>query len=226
MSPFDASAAAASSGEQVRHAIAAADRRTAPFRHWLLADVLPARLATALIDLPFPAPMVGDTAGRRETHNATRRFFTEAERAAFPACAELAGAFQDRATTALIEATCGIPLTGTFLRIEHCQDTDGFWLEPHTDIAAKLFTMLVYLSTDPDAENWGTDLLDGPERCVGRASGRFNSGLIFIPAADTWHGFAPRPIGSIRRSIIINYVVPGWRSRHELAFPDQPVARA
>lgn len=25
------------------------------------------------------------------------------------------------------------------------------WLEPHTDIAAKRFTMLIYLSTHPDA---------------------------------------------------------------------------
>ena len=43
-----------------------------------------------------------------------------------------------------------------------------------------------------------------------------NRGLIVIPAADTWHGF-------LRRSLIVNYVKPEWRSRHELAFPDQPV---
>lgn len=41
---------------------------------------------------------------------------------------------------------------------------------------------------------------------------------------DTWHGFGKRPIGGIRRSIIVNYVKDEWRSRHELAYPDRPVA--
>ena len=57
----------------------------------------------------------------------------------------------------------GCTLGGSFLRIEYCLDTDGFWLEPHTDIGAKLFTMLVYLSDHPEAEDWGTDIMD----CVG-----------------------------------------------------------
>jgi hypothetical protein len=26
----------------------------------------------------------------------------------------------------------------------------------------------------------------------------------------------------IRRSLIVNYVKPDWRSRHELSFPDRP----
>ena len=46
------------------------------------------------------------------------------------------------------------------------------------------------LSTHPDAAEWGTDLLrpDGP--LFARAPGTFNTGLIFIPAADTWPGFS------------------------------------
>ncbi len=31
-------------------------------------------------------------------------------------------------------------------------------------------------------------------RLVARASGAFNTGLMFVPGADTWHGFAPRPV--------------------------------
>ncbi len=210
--------------QHLREAIVAAERHDEPFRHWLLRDVLSPDLTDTLVALPFDAAGIGDTEGKRETHNALRRFITPQERERFPTCAMLAGALQDRETAALIETVCGRSLSGTYLRIEYCLDTDGFWLEPHTDIAAKQFTMLVYLSRHPDAEDWGTDLLDAQHRVVGRASGRFNGGLIFLPALDTWHGFARRPLAGVRRSLIINYVTSDWRSRHELAFPTQPVA--
>ena len=51
----------------------------------------------------------------------------------------------------------------------------------------------------------------------------FNVGFSFVPGRDTWHGFDKRPIRGVRRSVIINYVKPEWRARHELAYPDQPV---
>lgn len=204
-------------------AICAAARSDVPFRHWLLRDVLPHGLADELIALPFDAPAIADTQGKRETHNALRRFVTPKERGTDITCEALAASFQNKHTTDLLANTCGRSLSGSYLRIEYCLDTDGFWLEPHTDIAAKLFTMLIYLSTHPAAEQWGTDLLDANRHVVSRASGEFNTGLIFLPAADTWHGFARRPMAGVRRSLIINYVVPGWQSRHELAFPDQPI---
>ena len=46
-------------------------------------------------------------------------------------------------------------LRDSHLRIEYCLDTDGFWLEPHTDIGAKLFTMLVYLSREARQRSLG-----------------------------------------------------------------------
>ena len=81
--------------------------------------------------------------------------------------------------------------------------------------------MLVYLSTEPGSEAWGTDILDANLNLVATAPYKRNAGLIFIPGADTWHGFHRRPINGVRRSLIINYVKPEWRSRHELAFPDR-----
>ncbi len=83
--------------------------------------------------------------------------------------------------------------------------------------------MLIYLSTGPGSAEWGTDLMSPTGEVLGRSPGSANSGLIFVPAADTWHGFARRPISGVRRSLIINYVRPEWRSRHELAFPNRPV---
>lgn len=200
-----------------------ADAQAAPFRHWLLTDALPDAAARAIADLPFIPAAIGDTMGRRETHNATRIFFSPANQITHPVCAGIAAAFQSRAVINALERATETDLSGSFLRIEYCQDTDGFWLEPHTDIGAKLFTMLVYLSDRPEAEGWGTDIYDTALTHLGSAPGGFNKGLIFIPGTDTWHGVEKRSFAGIRKSIIVNYVKPEWRSRHELAFPDYPL---
>jgi hypothetical protein len=194
-----------------------------PYRHWLLEDILPARICAGIDALPFAPPDISDTKGRRETNNSTRQFFAASERAQFPVCEELASALQSEDVTRSIENECDVSLHGASLRIEYCLDTDGFWLEPHTDIGAKRFTMLIYLSQEPGSEAWGTDILDANMQRVATAPYRRNCGLIFIPATDTWHGFARRPIEGVRRSLIVNYVGPEWRARHELAYPEQPV---
>lgn len=200
--------------------LAGAERRETPFRHWLLDEVLPIPLARAIASLPIPPAKIGDTHGKRETHNSTRRFFAAGDLAT-PVTRAVTEAFQSRAVVAsLVEAT-GAELAGTSLRIEYCRDTDGFWLEPHTDIGAKSFTMLIYLS---DATDLGTDVYDSEKRHLGAAPSGFDKGLIFVPGADTWHGFEKRRIDGVRKSLIVNYVKPEWRARHELAYPETPVA--
>jgi hypothetical protein len=199
------------------------DCRTFPFRHWLLNRILPDPTCAEIDALRFSPPPVGDTFGKRETNNSTRLFFGETQRKAYPVCNEVATALQSDAVVRQIEALCDVALPGSFLRIEYCLDTDGFWLEPHTDIGAKLFTMLIYLSADPGSENWGTDILDGPDKLVMTTPYQRNFGLIFIPSADSWHGFHRRTIVGVRRSLIVNFVKPEWRARHELAFPQRPV---
>lgn len=194
-----------------------------PFRHWLLSSALPPDVARALVALPVEVPAIDDTQGKRETNNATRWFFCDAHRRAFPYCASLAAAFQHPAVVAMLQTLTDAKLSGTSLRIEFCQDTDGFWLEPHTDIGAKRFTALVYLSDMSGAESLGTDLFDAGGDCVGTAPGNFNSGLVFVPGSNTWHGFRRSRFSGVRKSLIINYVGPEWRARHELAFPDEPV---
>ncbi|MFL5257302.1 MAG: hypothetical protein ACJ8AI_31365 [Rhodopila sp.] len=89
-----------------------------------------------------------------------------------------------------LEVLCGTVLAGSSLRIEYCLDRDGFWLEPHTDIGAKLYTMLIYLSDEPGSEAWGTDVLDGPDRYVASAPYVRGGGLIFIPAPTRGTGSA------------------------------------
>ena len=67
--------------------------------------------------------------------------------------------------------TCNIDVAGSFLRMEYMQDLDGAWLEPHRDIPEKLFSMVVYLFTGPDAKDWGTDIYDA-EQALGGAVAR------------------------------------------------------
>lgn len=200
----------------------ASDFSAAPYRHWLLKDILPIEVCDAIDALPARAPKIEDTFGKRETHNSSRLFFGVDNRRRHPVCEALAAGFQSAATIERIERLCDVELYGaSHLRIEYCLDTDGFWLEPHTDIGAKLFTMLVYLSTEPGSEAWGTDILDSHLNLVAVTPYARNGGLIFVPGSDTWHGFHKRPIDGVRRSLIVNYVKPEWRSRHELAYPDR-----
>jgi len=194
-----------------------------PFRHWLLTKALPLETAAAIVDLPVAPAAIDDTGGKRDNHNESRVFFAGDLLADHDVCREVAACFQAPETVAALQQATGADLEGCSLRIEYCQDRGGFWLEPHTDIGAKKFTMLVYLSTAAGGSDWGTDIYDYDKRHAGRAPADFNRGLIFIPAENTWHGFEPRAITGVRRSVIINYVVPEWRARHELAFPDQPV---
>ena len=192
-----------------------------PFGHWLLEDVLPADVCSGIDAIPVAPPKIDDTRGRRETHNSTRLFFGAENRARYPVCDALAAGFQSLGVVERIERLCDAKLRESYLRIEYCLDTDGFWLEPHTDIGAKLFTMLIYLSAEPGCEAWGTDILDSRLNLVATAPYKRNAGLVFIPGNDTWHGFHRRPIDGVRRSLIINYVKPEWRSRRELAFPNR-----
>lgn len=205
--------------QQFLGCLARSDRRLSPFRYWLLSDALPPETVDAIAGLPFKPPGDASFDGRRETNNSTRVYFSPSNQLRFPVCRDLADAFKHPLVMTAIERETGTNLSEGQLRIEYCQDVDGFWLEPHVDIPVKLFTMLVYLSGEPEMREAGTDIYDAsPEHNrVGTAPYEKNKGLIFIPGKDTWHGFSPRPIRGVRKSIIINYVSPAWRDTFELA---------
>ncbi len=203
-------------------ALRIANRTETPYLHWKLNDVLPEEMCTGILTLPIAPPVLGDTDGTRDTYNRSRAFFTPTAREQFPACSVLCDALQRPEVALQLEETVEIEADGRFLRIEYIQDTDGAWLEPHRDIPEKLFSMVIYLCTGPEAEDWGTDIYDADRKWVGRSSAEFNSAVIFIPGKDTWHGFDQRPIKGVRRLMEINYV-RDWRDRDQLAFPDRPV---
>jgi hypothetical protein len=193
-----------------------------PYRHWLLSDVLPGPVAAALDALPFAAPPLDGVSGSREIHNNTRRYIDAAAIAEHGCARSLAEAFQDPATVAVIEEVTGARLDGCCLRIEYAQDTDGFWLQPHTDLGVKKFTLLYYLGPagQPDL---GTDVYADAATWSHRAPFEPGGALAFVPSDRTWHGFEPRPIPVVRKSLIVNYVTEAWMAREQLAYPDRPV---
>ncbi len=191
-----------------------------PYDYWLLEGALPKEDVDAIAALPFAPPSDLVFNGRRETNNATRVYFNSENQERFPVCRRVVAGFQDPSVRRAIELATGASLSDGHLRIEYCQDTEGFWLEPHTDIFVKKFTMLVYLSDDQRLKKAGTDVHGGPPDHPYICSAPYgkNLGLIFIPGPNTWHAVGKRPLnGAIRKSIIINYVTNDWRDKYELA---------
>ena len=207
----------------MREAIANSAHSATPYKHWFLTKCLPDDAVAEIQALPFEAPALSGISGKRELHNATRKYFDVENQATFPVCQAVADGFQSPAMIAQLQEAYGLNLSGSYLRIEFAQDINGFWLEPHTDLGVKVFTMLLYLSTDPQHSVLGTDIYDNDKKHIGRSPFVPNGAMIFVPSNNTYHGFEPRQIDGVRKSIIINYVTNEWKAREQLAFPQQPV---
>ncbi len=207
----------------LRRSVHTAESHETPYRHWFLDGVFPQDVYRALKDMPFPVADLAGVSGTREVHNADRVYFSGSNLDEFDSCRATAEAFQDPETVALFSDAFGGRLSDTFVRIEYAQDTDGFWLKPHTDIGVKMFTMLIYMSDDPRHADLGTDIYADENTPVARSPFEPNSAMIFVPSKHTWHGFERRPIAGVRRSLIVNYVTNEWRAREQLAFPQAPV---
>jgi hypothetical protein len=203
--------------------IAHRQRSDEPYTHWILSNVFPASSVAELAKLSFPVTNVGDVSGRRELHNATRHYFDPANIAKYKVCREIAEVLQSPSMVGQIAKAFGTSLDGTYLRIEFAQDAGNFWLEPHTDLGVKKFTMLYYLSADAGHRDLGTDIYRNKETHFGRPPFIQNTALIFVPSDKTWHGFEKRDIPGVRKSVIINYVTTEWRAREQLAWGENPV---
>ena len=192
-----------------------------PYPWHLVDDIFPAQVTHALATLPFPAPALGGVSGTREAHNDTRSYFDVAQMAKYPVMRAVAEALQSQQVARCVTEHFDAPVDDTFLRLEYAQDIDGFWLEPHTDLGVKKFTCLIYLSEGH--EDLGTDLYRSKEEHFGRSPFLPNTAMIFVPSDKTWHGFEPRPITGVRKSVILNYVTHDWRAREQLSYPETPV---
>jgi hypothetical protein len=199
----------------IRHAAAVAE----PWTHWQVPDLFPRNVLHELADLPLRPEFSNRLSGRREYHN-ERIYFDRAKMARFPVMHRTAVVMQSPAVASAVHDVFAALINNAFLRIEYALDTEGFWLEPHTDIGVKKFTCFVYLD---GAGDLGTDIYADSQTLARRVPFIANSALAFVPGDNTWHGFVPRPIAGVRRSLIINYVAAEWRAREQLSFPDTPV---
>ena len=204
----------------VKASVAARRSLASPYPHAFIDNLFPVAVADELAELPFAAPALNGLSGKRELHNDTRSYFDEANMGRFPVMARIADALQSPEVIRTLAEAFDAPLDHTYLRLEYAQDIDGFWLQPHTDLGVKKFTCLIYLSQGPGHETLGTDIYADPDTHVGASPFLRNSAMIFVPGANTWHGFEKRPIQGVRRSVILNYVTPDWRAREQLSFPD------
>lgn len=200
------------------------DHGAEPYPHWFLTNCVPDNAISAMAELPFAAPDLDGVSGKRDLHNKTRTYFDGENMQRFPVCKAFNEAFQAPKLTKAIAQHFKTNLNGSFLRVEYAQDTDGFWLEPHTDLGVKLFTMLLYVSDDPGHEHLGTDIYDANKKHVSRSPFQSNGAMVFVPSDVTYHGFEPRKINGVRKSIIVNYVTNDWRAREQLPYSDNPIA--
>jgi len=209
----------------VASSLGRAERFEAPYRHWIVSNLLPDDVIADFKRLSLPAPDPGDISGKREYHNETRNYVDANNIADYPCAAALADAFQAPRMVRAIETFFNTEIDGTLLRIEIAQDVTGFWLEPHTDLGVKRLTMLIYLSDTNAHDDLGTDIYDADKRRVKCAPFRDNSAMCFVPGDNTFHGFEKREIAGVRKSLILNYVTTDWRDREQLCFPDRLARR-
>jgi hypothetical protein len=225
--PREAMLATSSLAETVKRSLeasfATARRYEDPYRHWILRDVFPDHVAAELRHLPFSPPRLDGVSGKRELHNDKRHYFDAANNARFAQCGAVAEALQSPRVVGAIARSTGLDLTGTYVRLEYAQDVEGFWLEPHTDLGVKKFTMLIYLSDGAEQADLGTDIYRAPGDWAGRTAFDDNSALVFVPGDNSWHGLERRAIHGVRKSVIMNYVTDDWRAREQLAYPANPV---
>lgn len=194
-----------------------------PYEYIECQNLFPIRVLEDLQSIQLPHFQYNQGYGARNIYNKYRHYFNQSNNLKYNSFASVAQAFQSSEIVSCIEQRFKVNLSGLSLRIEFTQDTDGFWLQPHTDIGAKKFTMLIYISNGPGHEQLGTDIYAAADQHVRACLAIPNAAMAFVPTDNTWHGFEKRPIDGVRKTAIVNYVTPDWQERDELAFPNNPV---
>jgi len=158
----------------------------------------------------FPEPKEAPITGKRDGANDFRKF---ASRMHTPVLAKLFEEFDSAETRKQFTDLTGVDCGNGHLRVELCQDSAGFYLEPHIDIPEKLITMQIYLQGGKPA--WGTSI----HRKVGifqTVPFVHNTGWLSHNKSPLIHGVRENVVDGIRKSVIINYVVGEWRDKEQL----------
>jgi hypothetical protein len=79
--------------------IANGDHDSTPYPHWVLKNCFPEDTIQDIQSLPFPAPSLDGVSGKRELHNATRKYFDIENRDKHDSVNAVSEAFQDKRIT-------------------------------------------------------------------------------------------------------------------------------
>lgn len=189
-----------------------------PFNHWTFEKVLPKNLLDKVLKLPIDPPVINTYSGKRETNNKTRIFFNSENCKKYECLEEIAEIFNSDKIVSTLSLISGNDLSKGKLRIEYTLDTGDFWLEPHLDIKQKMITFIIYLSSDTNdyTKDWGTTIYNKDLTLNSKIPYKQNTGFMFIPGQNNWHGIPRQYIFGVRRNLIINYVSSDWKSINEL----------
>jgi hypothetical protein len=221
VTPDEAGAERLACQNALARSFAAARMSAFPYPHALLADLLPLDLVWSLADLPFappPPPLIGCT----RPPTGRMAFITHRETEAFTPCRLVAETFQSAAAMALISRATGARLSDCRLRIALAQEVDGHQCPPRTRQDEARFTVMVALDAGGQ-RNLGPDIYFESGDWAAQAPWTPGCALAFAPSARSWHGFEPRMIREVRKSLIVDYVPTDQATAAELAFPDRPV---
>lgn len=171
----------------------------------------PDEFARTLLKL-YPEPKSLDSySGKRDGANEFRTFVTEKT----PVAHKIFAPWNTEYAKQMFTEISGVDCSRGHLRIELCQDVDGFWLERHIDIPEKLITLQIYLG-DGDI-NWGTSIYFPRKGNIYRTVPfRHNEGWMTIAGSPLVHGVEQNMVDGLRKSVIINYVVGDWKDTDQL----------
>ena len=157
-----------------------------PYPHWFVNDCLPADVVADVLALPFPAPALGGVSGKREVHNATRKYFDAENMEKYPVCNAVNAALQDRRVNrghrkSILDKTRR-HLSSRRIRAGHQRLLVG---AAYRSRRQGLHLFSCTRPTDAQHSILGTDIYDAEKKHVGRSPFKSNSAMIFVPSNNT-----------------------------------------
>ena len=208
-----------------------------PYRHLLVADLLPADVARQVAANMPDKRFFGFSPNFPKRGNITLSMLSQLEREAPEKAAFWARIFRALQTDDCLNAFLGaldaapvaeaVRLAGCDIRLSArlSYELPGHRQDPHQDSPSRLGTMMLYLPTRPAAEGLGTWMCEIIEqrrmwdhglhvkpkdfRRVGMLGGTFNQAFGFLNVGQSYHAVDPVPEGAVRHVILLTlYLEP------------------
>ena len=135
-----------------------------------------------------------------------RCFVTKENAPQFPNLVKFINELRSKETHQTISKMIKKDLSNSFVRVEVICDREGFWLKPHCDIEEKLMSGLIFINSQNESEDLGTDFYNANLEKVKTVPYKHNYGYLFKSGPNKWHGMEKKKIVKERRCIQVNYV--------------------